>query len=168
MRQTQVPPRQKIRPFPKGTRPFNYARLKEDETPHLHTLSFKEHTSDNAQAGSEHARGKEEESPFGENEHYAPSSDGSDLADQMDRLLNGGTALSPELRANNNNAYEDGSELVDYEDEEEPGMIFRNEPEDDRTRNINAFGDNLEDADKSFDDNRFEQEDKVGDEQPAI
>ena len=32
-----IAPRQKIRLFPKETRPFNYARLNEDEAPHLHT-----------------------------------------------------------------------------------------------------------------------------------
>jgi hypothetical protein len=108
-----------------------------------------------------------DDTSFGENEHYAPSSDGSDLAEDMDRLLNGGSSLSPVCR-DNHNTDEDGSELVDYEDDE-PGMLFRNEPEDDRTRsvNVNAFGDYLEDADKALDDNRFEQKDKVGDEQPA-
>jgi hypothetical protein len=38
-------PPSKIRLFPKGTRPFNYARLEKDEAPHLHILSSGQHTS---------------------------------------------------------------------------------------------------------------------------
>jgi hypothetical protein len=134
-------PRQKIRLFPKETRPFNYARLKEDEAPHLHIAS-NEHTGDNAN----------EEASF-ETEHYAPSSDGSDLGDQMDLLLNGGTRLSRGRCDNNNDSYENGSTLVDYNGDES---------EDDRTRSDDDFK-----VDMAEDENCLAQEDEVGDEQSA-
>jgi hypothetical protein len=125
-----IAPRQKLRLFPKETRPFNYARLEKDEAPHLHTLSRKEHTSDDAQAGNERTGDNaNEEAPF-ETEHYAPSSDGSDLGDQMDRFLNGGMPLSLGHFDNNNDSYEDGSTLVDYNGDES---------EDDRSQKDDRF-----------------------------
>jgi hypothetical protein len=89
-----LPP--KIRLFPKETRPFIYARLQEDEAPHLHTLNFKESARVDVQEDSKRIsilRDKDDDASSGENEHYAPSSSGSDLGDQMDLLLNGGMPL---------------------------------------------------------------------------
>jgi hypothetical protein len=112
-------PPSKIRLFPKETRPFNYARLEKNEAPHLHILSSGQHMSDDALAGNErtgdNANG---EAPF-ETEQYAPSSDGSDLGDEMDRLLNGGMPLTHDHCGNNNvDPYDDGSTLVDFEEKE--------------------------------------------------
>jgi hypothetical protein len=146
-----VAPRQKMRLFPRETRPFNYARLGKDEAPHLHTLRGKERTSDNALAGNERTDDNaNEEAPF-ETEHYAPSSDGSDLGDQMERLLNGGMPLSRVHGGNNDDPFEDGSELVDYNGDES---------DDNRTRSDDGFKVDMTDhADY------LAQEDAVGDEQ---
>ncbi len=46
------------------------------------------------------------------------SSDGSDLGEQMDQLLNGGMPLSHVHSDNNDDPFEDGSTLVDYNSEE--------------------------------------------------
>jgi hypothetical protein len=47
---------QKVKLLPLETQPFNYARIKEDEAPQLHALSFKGHQGDNAKDGSAQTR----------------------------------------------------------------------------------------------------------------
>jgi hypothetical protein len=66
----------------------------------------------------------------------------------MDRLLNGGMRLSHGHSDNNDDTYEDGSCLVDYDSDE---------PEDDRSRCVDGFRVNL-----PGDDNCLAQEDAVG------
>jgi hypothetical protein len=146
-------PPPKIRLFSKETRPFNYARLQEDEAPHLHTLSFKENARDKGEESAERASDKKDDASFAETEHYAPSSDGSDLGDQMDRLLNGGMPLSRGGSDNNDDAYDDGSTLVDYNEDES---------EDDLSKVDDGFRVNMDD-----DEDCLAQEDEVGDEQSA-
>ena len=57
-------PPPKIRLFSKETRPFNYARLQEDEAPHLHTLSFKENARDKGEESAERARDEKDDASF--------------------------------------------------------------------------------------------------------
>jgi hypothetical protein len=116
-------PPSKIRLFPKETRPFNYARLQEDEAPHLHTLSRKENASDKVRESAEHAGDKDVNASSEENELYAPSS-------PMNQLLNGGVPLSHVYDDNNDDPYEDGSTLVDYNGDES---------DDNRSRNDDGF-----------------------------
>ncbi len=73
----------KLLPF--ETRPFNYARLREDEAPQLHMFSF---------GGS---KGDDEEDG---NERFIPSSlednmNDDDLGEDLDRLLNSSSSMSP-------------------------------------------------------------------------
>ncbi len=58
------------------------------------------------------------------------SSDGSDLGEQMDQLLNGGMPLSHAHGDNNDDPFEDGSTLVDYNSDE---------PDDNRARSDYGF-----------------------------
>ena len=109
-------PRPKIRLFPKETKPFNYAKIGKDEGPLLHTLGGIEHTSDNALAGNECTGDKSNEDAPVETDRM--SSEGSDLGEQMHQLLNGGMPLSDTHGNNDDDPFEDGSTLVDYNSEE--------------------------------------------------
>jgi hypothetical protein len=109
-----IAPRQKIRLFPKETKPFNYAKIGKDEAPLLHTLVRIEHTSDDALAGNERTGGKTDKDVPVEVDRM--SSDGSDLGEQMDRLLNGDAPLTLCRGYNNDDTCEDGSAMVDYDE----------------------------------------------------
>jgi hypothetical protein len=93
-------------------------------------LSREEKTSDKVRESAEHAGDKDVNASSEENELYAPSSPGSDLADQMDQLLNGGMPLSHVHGHNNVDPYGDGSTLVDYNGDES---------DDDRAQNNDGF-----------------------------
>jgi hypothetical protein len=116
-------PRQKIRLFPREMKPFNYAKIGKDEAPLLHILGRIEHTGDDALAGNERTGDKtDKDAPV---EADRMSSDGSGLGEQMDQLLNGGMPLSHAHGDNNDDPFEDGSTLVDYNSDE---------PDDNRAR----------------------------------
>jgi hypothetical protein len=119
----------------------------------LHILSSKGHARDDALAGNERTGDNANEEASFETEHYAPSSDGSDLGDQMDRLLNGGMPLSRDHGYNNDNTYEDGSTLVDYNGDES---------EDNSARSDDGFK-----VDMTEHVDCLAQEDEQGDEQSA-
>jgi hypothetical protein len=122
-------PHQKIRLFPRETKPFNYAKIGKDEAPLLHILGRIEHTSDDALAGSERTGDKtNKDAPV---EADRMSSDGSDLGEQMDQLLNRGMPLSRAHSDNNDDPFEDGCTLVDYNSEES---------NDNRARSDDGFG----------------------------
>jgi hypothetical protein len=63
------------------------------------------------------------------------------------------------LAANNNG--EDESDLVDYEADKD-GVFFVNDEQGDHDMSVKIFGENKEEEDKSFDDNRLEVNDKLG------
>jgi hypothetical protein len=97
--------RQKIRLFPRETKPSNYAKIGKDEAPLLHILGRIEHTSDDALAGNERTGDKtDKDAPV---EADRMSSDGSDLGEQMDQLLNGGMPISHAQGDNNDDPFED-------------------------------------------------------------
>jgi hypothetical protein len=107
---TTAPP-PKLRLFPKKMKPFNYAKT----NPLLHTLGCVEHTSDDALTGNERTGDKSDKDTPVETDRM--SSEDSDLAEQMDLLLNGGVPLSRTQSNNDNDLFDDGSTLVDYESE---------------------------------------------------
>jgi hypothetical protein len=112
---TTAPP-PKMRLFPQETKPFDYAKIDKDEGPLLHTLGCVKHTSDNALAGNERTGDKSDKDAPVETDHM--SSDGSDLGSQMDLLLNGGVPLSRTQGNDDDDPFDDGSTLVDYNSEE--------------------------------------------------
>ncbi len=144
-------PRQKIRLFPKETRPFNYAKIGKDEAPLLHTLGRIEHTSDDALAGNERTGDKtDKDAPV---EADRMSSDGSDLGEQMDRLLNGGAPSTLCRGYNNDDTYEDENAMVDYDGEtsddgfkvdmsEQPNYLAREEAEGEEQSTTHVASDN--------------------------
>jgi hypothetical protein len=85
-------PPPKIRLFLQETKPFNYAKVDKDEGPLLHILGCVEHTSDDALAGNERTGDKSDKDTAAETDRM--SSEDSDLAEQIDLLLNGGMPLS--------------------------------------------------------------------------
>jgi hypothetical protein len=100
----------------------------------LHTLGGIEHTSDNALAGNERTGDKSNEDAPVETDRM--SSEGSDLGEQMDQLLNGGIPLSHTHGNNNDDLFEDGSTLIDYNGDES---------DDNRAGDNDGFGVDLSD-----------------------
>ncbi len=90
---------QRVKLLPVENRPFNHARIKEDEAPQLHVLSSAGNKGDNATDGSAQEEEKQDDASSG-NEHFSPSSmednlEDENLGDALDRMLNSSSSLSP-------------------------------------------------------------------------
>jgi hypothetical protein len=140
----------KMKLLPHETRPFNYARLKEDEAPQLHALSFKEDNRDDASSVG--------------NEEYSPSSPEDNLADALDQMLNSSLSLSP-LNGGNQNDAEDEKNMVDYDEDDDEDVFTRSEH--DKIVIAKIFGVNHAKGVEAHDNTVVEEDDKLGDEDRA-
>ncbi len=139
----------KLLPF--ETRPFNYARLKEDEAPQLHSLSF----------GGNSGNGEEDG-----NEHFSPSSmednvNDDNLGDALDRLLNASSSVSP-VNGKTLSSEQDEDDMVDYSEEDNEEEFLRKESERANTERAKTFEDDPRGV-EARDDMVAEEKDKLGD-----
>jgi hypothetical protein len=114
--EAEVAKKKKLKPLTFETRPSNYARLREDEAPQLHMLSF---------GGS---KGDDEEDG---NERFSPSSlvdnmNDDDLGEDLDRLLNSSSSMSP-LNGKTLSPEQNEDDMVDYSDEDNEEEFLRKE-----------------------------------------
>jgi hypothetical protein len=154
---TTAPP-PKLRLFPRKTKPFNYART----NPVPHTLGCVEHTIDDALTGNERTGDKSDKDTPVETERM--SSEDSDLAEQMDLLLNGGEPLTLTQGNNDNDLLDDGSTLVDYEGDDSGDNLAGDNDDsgDNRASDNDGFG-----VDLSEHPDYLAQDEASGSEQPA-
>ncbi len=103
-------------------RSTNYARLKEDEAPQLHPLSFDGNKGDDEEDGNEHFYSSPIEDDVNDD----------NLGDALDRLLDSSSSVSP-LNGKTQSLEQNEDELVDYNEEDDSYDILRNE-EDKTTR----------------------------------
>jgi hypothetical protein len=143
----------KLPPF--ETRPFNYARVKEDEATQFHVLSFEGNKGDDNTVGSVQEGDNQEE--IG-NEHFISLED--NLGNDLDRMLNSSSSLSP-VNGTIQNHEQDEDELVDYDEEYDEEDFIQNERV--KTMSAKTFADNHTEV-EAHDNSVAEDEDKLGDE----
>ncbi len=136
--EAEVAKEKKLKLLPFETRPFNYARLKEDEASQLHVLSLEGNKDDDNSAGIAQEEGDEQVE--GGNEHFSPSSSEDSLGEDLDRLFNSSSAV-PFLNDATMSQEQREDELVDYNEDDDEDEILRNE--EDKTTRAKTFADIL-------------------------
>jgi hypothetical protein len=107
-------------------------------------LSFERNKGDDAEDG---------------NEHFSPSSIEDNLGDDLYRLLNSSSSVSP-LNGTTQNHEQDEDDLVDYDEEDDEEDIIRNEK--DKTMSARTFADNHTEV-EAHDNTVAKGKDKLGD-----
>jgi hypothetical protein len=128
--EAEIAKEKKLKLLPFETRPFNYARLNEDEAPHLHALSF------------DGNKGDDEEDC---NDQFSPSlvednMNEDNLGDALDRLLNSSSSVSP-LNGTRQSPEQEEDDMVDYSEGDNEEEFLRKERERSNTMRAKIFAD---------------------------